>query len=60
MKIGPQDVGDIGILAVHGRDTAVAVEGGELLLLSPKGNCVHNVMEPCLKIKIGLSFISFP
>ena len=48
MKIGPQDVGDIGILAVHGRDTAVAVEGGELLLLSPKGNCVHNVMEPCL------------
>jgi len=32
----PQDVGDIGSLAVHGRDVAVAVEGGEVLLLSPK------------------------
>ena len=36
----PQDVGDIGSLAVHGRDIAVAVEGGEALLLSPKRNCV--------------------
>ena len=32
----PQNLGDIGSLAVHGRDVAVAVEGGEVLLLSPK------------------------
>ena len=32
----PDDVGDIGSLAVQGRDVAVAVEGGEVLLLSPK------------------------
>jgi len=32
----PPDVGDIGSLAVNGRDVAVAVEGGEVLLLSPK------------------------
>ena len=32
----PHDVGDIGSLAVHGRDVAVAVEGGEVLLLSPE------------------------
>ena len=32
----PDDVGDIGSLAVRGRDVAVAVEGGEVLLLSPK------------------------
>ena len=32
----PHDVGDVGSLAVHGRDVAVAVEGGEVLLLSPK------------------------
>ena len=32
----PDDVGDIGSLAVQGRDIAVAVEGGEVLLLSPK------------------------
>ena len=30
------NLGDIGSLAVHGRDVAVAVEGGEVLLLSPK------------------------
>ena len=32
----PDDVGDIGSMAVQGRDVAVAVEGGEVLLLSPK------------------------
>ena len=33
----PTDVGDIGSLAVHGRNNnvAVAVEGGEVLLLTP-------------------------
>jgi hypothetical protein len=30
----PMDVGDIGSLAVHGRNVAVAAEGGEVLLLS--------------------------
>jgi hypothetical protein len=30
----PLDVGDIGSLAVHGRNVAVAAEGGEVLLLS--------------------------
>ena len=34
----PHDLGDIGSLAVHGRDVAVAVEGGEVLLLSPNAN----------------------
>ena len=32
----PPDVGDIGSLAVNGEDVAVAVEGGEVLMLSPK------------------------
>ncbi len=32
----PQDVGDIGSLAIHGNEVAVAVDGGEVLLLSPK------------------------
>ena len=32
----PPDVGDIGSLAVLGRNVAVAVDGGEVLMLSPK------------------------
>jgi len=31
----PADVGDVGSLAVNGRNVAVATEGGEVLLLSP-------------------------
>ena len=33
----PADVGDVGSLAVDGRNVAVATEGGEVLLLSPDG-----------------------
>ena len=32
----PPDVGDIGSLAVQGRNVAVAVEGGEVLMLLPR------------------------